>query len=133
MEKRADKYLARQDAFLIRAVARVWKARERGKLLERVREMRLVKNSMTVWKNCLRERKHLQGEHYLAIKLFQRSTTSSQIMLLHSPCDPIHMVSLQLCELGMRSIQFTKIVARLLSNATLLVCSMMRYSNGASS
>src|SRR6267154_6859147 len=70
MEKRADKYLARQDAFLIRAVARVWKARERGKLLERVREMRLVKNSMTVWKNCLRERKHLQGEHYLAIKLF---------------------------------------------------------------
>ncbi|KAG2078128.1 hypothetical protein BDR04DRAFT_449557 [Suillus decipiens] len=59
-EKRADKYLARQDAFLLRAVARVWKARERGKLLERVRDMRLVKNSMAVWKDRLRERKHLE-------------------------------------------------------------------------
>lgn len=59
-EKRADKYLARQDAFLLRAVARVWKARERGKLLERVRDMRLVKNLMAVWKDRLRERKHLE-------------------------------------------------------------------------
>ncbi|KAG1782677.1 hypothetical protein EV702DRAFT_1232774 [Suillus placidus] len=59
-EKRADKYLARQDAFLLRAVARVWKARERGKLLERVRDMRLVKNSMAVWKDRLRQRKHLE-------------------------------------------------------------------------
>ncbi|KAG0705973.1 hypothetical protein DFH29DRAFT_996399 [Suillus ampliporus] len=60
MERRADKYLARQDGFLIRAVARVWKARERGKLLERVRDMRLVKNSMGVWKDRLRSRKHLE-------------------------------------------------------------------------
>ncbi|KAG1754575.1 hypothetical protein EDB19DRAFT_664351 [Suillus lakei] len=59
-EKRADKYLARQDAFLLRAVARVWKARERGKLLERVRDMRLMKNSIAVWKDRLRERKHLE-------------------------------------------------------------------------
>jgi len=63
MERRADKYLARQDAFLLRAVTRVWKARERGKLLERVRAMRLAKNVMTTWKNCLREHKHLEGEH----------------------------------------------------------------------
>ncbi|KAG2041676.1 hypothetical protein BDR03DRAFT_1072733 [Suillus americanus] len=63
-EKRADKYLARQDAFLLRAVVRVWKARERGKLLERVRDMRLMKNSIAVWKDRLRERKHLEGEHY---------------------------------------------------------------------
>lgn len=65
MERRADKYLARQDAFLLRAVARVWKARERGKLLERVRVMRVVKNAMTAWKNCLHSRKHLEGEHII--------------------------------------------------------------------
>ncbi|KAG1877928.1 hypothetical protein DFJ58DRAFT_902864 [Suillus subalutaceus] len=59
-EKRADKYLARQDAFLLRAVVRVWKARERGKLLERVRDMRLMKNSIVIWKDRLRERKHLE-------------------------------------------------------------------------
>ncbi|KAG2144777.1 hypothetical protein BD769DRAFT_1625348 [Suillus cothurnatus] len=59
-EKRADKYLARQDAFLLRAVVRVWKARERGKLLERVRDMRLMKNSMAVLKDRLREHKHLE-------------------------------------------------------------------------
>jgi protein SFI1 len=65
MERRADKYLARQDAFLLRAVARVWKARERGKLLERVRAMRLVKNAMVVWKDRLREHKHLEGAHII--------------------------------------------------------------------
>jgi protein SFI1 len=65
MERRADKYLARQDAFLLRAVARVWKARERGKLLERVRDIRLVKNTMAVWKDCLRERKHQAGEYII--------------------------------------------------------------------
>lgn len=65
MERRADKYLARQDAFLLRAVARVWKARERGKLLERVRDIRLVKNTMAVWKDRLRERKHQAGEYII--------------------------------------------------------------------
>ncbi|KAG1832113.1 hypothetical protein EV424DRAFT_85759 [Suillus variegatus] len=78
-EKRADKYLARQDAFLLRAVTRVWKARERGKLLERVRDMRLVKNSMAVWKDRMRERKHLE-DYALAFSMRSDSYTVSSAL-----------------------------------------------------
>ncbi|OAX38647.1 hypothetical protein K503DRAFT_770274 [Rhizopogon vinicolor AM-OR11-026] len=79
MERRADKYLARQDAFLLRAVARVWKARERGKLLERVRAMRLVKNVMVVWKDRLRERKHRE-DYALAFSMRSESYTVSSAL-----------------------------------------------------
>lgn len=50
LERRADKHLARQDDILVRAVLRVWKAHERGKLLERVRATRLLKQTWAVWK-----------------------------------------------------------------------------------
>lgn len=62
MEKRADKHLARQDDVLIRAVARVWKARERGKLLERVRALRLIKVTWSVWRERIRQHRRLEGE-----------------------------------------------------------------------
>ncbi|KAG2158311.1 uncharacterized protein EDB93DRAFT_1120813 [Suillus bovinus] len=78
-EKRADKYLARQDAFLLRAITRVWKARERGKLLERVRDMRLVKNSIAVWKDRMRERKHLE-DYALAFSMRSDSYTVSSAL-----------------------------------------------------
>ncbi|KAG2157290.1 hypothetical protein DEU56DRAFT_763901 [Suillus clintonianus] len=78
-EKRADKYLARQDAFLLRAVARVWKARERGKLLERVRDMRLVKNAIAVWKDRIRSRKHLE-DYALAFSMRSDSYGVSSAM-----------------------------------------------------
>lgn len=62
MEKRADKHLARQDDVLIRAISRVWKARERGKLLERVRALRLIKDTWSVWRERMRQHRGLEGE-----------------------------------------------------------------------
>ncbi len=61
MESRADKHLARQDDVLLRAVTRVWKARERGHLLERVRADRLVKSTWSAWKQQLREQRARNG------------------------------------------------------------------------
>lgn len=61
MERRADKHVARQDDVLVRAVTRVWKARERGKLLERVRDLRLLKNVWSTWQERIRQLKHLHG------------------------------------------------------------------------
>ncbi|CAL1704876.1 unnamed protein product [Somion occarium] len=60
LERRADKHVARQNDVLIRAVMRVWKAHERGRLLERVRSARLLKDAWAMWKHRLqieRERK----------------------------------------------------------------------------
>ena len=62
IERRADKRLARQDDVLLRAVTRVWKARERGKLLERVRALRLVKSTWSVWRERMRQHRGLEGE-----------------------------------------------------------------------
>jgi protein SFI1 len=61
MEYRATKHVTRQDGVLLRAIVRVWKARERGKLLERVRGVRLVKETWAVWKRRLRSQHHRDG------------------------------------------------------------------------
>lgn len=61
-ERKADKHLARQDDVLVRAVSRVWKARERGKLLERVRALRLVKGAWAVWREQMRQHRQLEGK-----------------------------------------------------------------------
>ncbi|EGO20886.1 hypothetical protein SERLADRAFT_452027 [Serpula lacrymans var. lacrymans S7.9] len=60
LEKRAAKHLARQDDVLVRAVTRVWKAHERGRLLERVRAVRLVKDVWIVWKRKMQEQEQRQ-------------------------------------------------------------------------
>ncbi|GLB35015.1 putative sfi1 spindle body protein [Lyophyllum shimeji] len=57
-ENRALKHVARQDGVLLRAVTRVWKARERGRLLERVMAARLIKDAWSVWQQRLREQQH---------------------------------------------------------------------------
>ncbi|KAJ4488143.1 hypothetical protein J3R30DRAFT_3695788 [Lentinula aciculospora] len=49
LEFRADKHVNRQDDVLLRAVMRVWKAHERGKLLEKVKAFRLAKTTWAVW------------------------------------------------------------------------------------
>ncbi|KAI6045673.1 Sfi1 spindle body protein-domain-containing protein [Pisolithus marmoratus] len=72
MERRADKYLARQDNVLIRAVTRVWKARERGRLLERVRALRLLKDAWSTWRERMRQIRHL---HDYAIAFSMRSNS----------------------------------------------------------
>lgn len=61
MEARATKHIARQDDLLVRAVARVWKAHERGRLLERVKAVRLVQDTWTAWKQRMQTQKGLEG------------------------------------------------------------------------
>ncbi|KDQ61051.1 hypothetical protein JAAARDRAFT_191170 [Jaapia argillacea MUCL 33604] len=59
-ENRADKHLARQDDILVRAVLRVWKAHERGRLLERVKTVRLLKQAFAMWKKRIQDQKDLE-------------------------------------------------------------------------
>jgi protein SFI1 len=61
MTNRALKHLARQDAVLITAVTRVWKARERAKLLERVKVVRLLKGAWALWIRRMQAQKRLEG------------------------------------------------------------------------
>lgn len=61
MENRATKHVARQDGVLLRAVSRVWKARERGKLLQRVKTVRLLKDTWEAWKQRVRHQKRNEG------------------------------------------------------------------------
>ena len=75
MERRAAKHIARQDGLLLRAVARVWKARERGKLLERVKATRLLKSSLTIWKGSVQRRKEDEGELLISISLVGLSSS----------------------------------------------------------
>jgi hypothetical protein len=61
LERRADKQIARQEAALVRAVIRVWKAHERGQLLGRVQDARLLRQVWEAWKRRLRHQKELEG------------------------------------------------------------------------
>ncbi|KAH7912247.1 hypothetical protein BJ138DRAFT_1178988 [Hygrophoropsis aurantiaca] len=72
MERRAIKHQARQDDVLVRAVTRVWKARERGKLLERVKSIRLVKDAWATWKQ---KKMHLKQQEDFAIAFSLRSNS----------------------------------------------------------
>ena len=45
------KYVARQDHILICAVLRVWRARMRGRRLERFKTSQMVKNALSIWKS----------------------------------------------------------------------------------
>jgi hypothetical protein len=61
LERRADKQIARQEDALVRAVVRVWKAHERGRLLERVQNAKLFRQTWEAWKRRLRHQKELEG------------------------------------------------------------------------
>lgn len=74
MESRTEKHVARQDDLLLRAVFRVWKARERGTLMDRVRTLRLLKRSWAVWKGRMHE---IKSQQTLAIDFAMRSTSST--------------------------------------------------------
>lgn len=64
MENRAVKHVARQDGVLLRAVARVWKARERGRLLERVKATRLLKAAWAAWEHRMQEQKQNSSKDF---------------------------------------------------------------------
>ena len=61
MESRAMKHLARRDDVLVRAIMRIWKARERGRLLVRVQALRLLKQAWAVWKRRVEEQREREG------------------------------------------------------------------------
>lgn len=50
------KYVARQDHILICAVLRVWRARMRGKRLERLKTSQIVENAWSIWKSQCQHR-----------------------------------------------------------------------------
>ena len=80
---------------LLRAVARVWKARERGRLLEKVRAVREVKNAWIIWHTRLREQKQLQGPYSLPL-MFSRQyqlTVLADLALTFSMRSNVHMAS----------------------------------------
>jgi protein SFI1 len=60
-EHRADRHLDRKDEILVYAFMRIWKARERGKLLERVKTVRLLKDAWAVWKRRIKEQRDRQS------------------------------------------------------------------------
>ena len=47
----------------MRAIIRVWKARERGRLLARVKAMRLMKSAWSVWLARIDEERRREGTH----------------------------------------------------------------------
>jgi protein SFI1 len=61
LERRAERQIARQEDALVRAVVRVWKAHERGHLLERVQNDRLLRQAWEAWKKRLRHQRELEG------------------------------------------------------------------------
>ncbi|TCD64438.1 hypothetical protein EIP91_004083 [Steccherinum ochraceum] len=73
LERRADKHVNRQNDVLVRAVVRVWKAHERGKLLERVMAVRLLKQVWTVWKRRLQNQHGLED---MALAFSMRSSSA---------------------------------------------------------
>ncbi|CCL99150.1 uncharacterized protein FIBRA_01165 [Fibroporia radiculosa] len=82
LERRASKHVARQDDVLTRAVLRVWKAHERGRLLERVRTTRLLKQAWAIWKRRIRNQKGLE-DLALAFSMRSSSTLTSSLQSWH--------------------------------------------------
>ncbi|KAJ7582773.1 hypothetical protein C8J56DRAFT_955676 [Mycena floridula] len=79
LETRAVKHITRQDDFLLRAVMRVWRAHERGKLLERVRTLRLLKSAWAAWTDRIHD--HRERED-LAIAFSYRGDSSTIVTAL---------------------------------------------------
>ncbi|KAF9053616.1 hypothetical protein BDZ89DRAFT_1056201 [Hymenopellis radicata] len=80
LERRADRHIARQDDVLLRAVARVWKARERGRLLMRVKSKRLLEHVWLTWTGKLQQQRQREDlasrfsaqSFHLAVTSFQK-------------------------------------------------------------
>lgn len=77
METRAVKHVARQDDLLIRAIIRVWKAKERSRLLQRVKTLRLLKDAWVVWKNRIQQQNYMKGLTIFAH--FRRQADSTKL------------------------------------------------------
>jgi protein SFI1 len=49
LEIRADRYIARKDTLLLRAIVRIWRARMRGVKLQRFKEITTLQNAWQKW------------------------------------------------------------------------------------
>ncbi|RDX56891.1 hypothetical protein OH76DRAFT_1370055 [Lentinus brumalis] len=72
MENRAVKHAARREDVLVRAIMRIWKAHERGKLLTRVRSLCIIKQTWSLWKRRMEE----QREREELAQLFRTHSSS---------------------------------------------------------
>ncbi|KAI0341741.1 hypothetical protein BDW22DRAFT_1485199 [Trametopsis cervina] len=79
LEHRAEKYQARQNDVLVRAIWRVWKAHERGKLLERVKGARLLAQTWSVWTQRLHQQRQRE-EMAVHFSLRSSSTLASSTL-----------------------------------------------------
>ncbi|KLO18528.1 hypothetical protein SCHPADRAFT_993424 [Schizopora paradoxa] len=62
LNEKADKYKARQDAVLVRAVMRVWLTKERGLLLERATSVRRIQDAWQIWRTRIKDLNVLQNK-----------------------------------------------------------------------
>ncbi|KAG8880002.1 hypothetical protein FRB98_005374 [Tulasnella sp. 332] len=74
LERRAVHHVNRQESILVRAVMRVWVAKERGELLNRVRTTRLLKEGLATW------RAKLEGIRKLEGRLLAQSSSKSRFL-----------------------------------------------------
>ncbi|KAH9027675.1 hypothetical protein EDB84DRAFT_1589036 [Lactarius hengduanensis] len=79
LERRADKQIARQEGALVRAVVRVWKAHERGHLLERVQHSRVLREAWEAWRRRLRRQGDLEATALAFAQRSQVHVTSSTL------------------------------------------------------
>ncbi|KAF9069947.1 hypothetical protein BDP27DRAFT_1447443 [Rhodocollybia butyracea] len=81
LDIRVNKHLGRQDDILLRAVMRVWKAHERGKLLEKVKAFRLIKTTWVAWNVHVHNQRKLEDQ---ALHFSTRLNSSSARLAMFS-------------------------------------------------
>jgi protein SFI1 len=97
LDRRADKQIARQEGALVRAVVRVWKAHERGHLLERVQHARVLRQAWEAWKRRLRHQGDLEGSHtflqFHFLNLIHACSRNSAAALAFAQRSQVHVTS----------------------------------------
>lgn len=61
---RSDKYINRCNTVLLRAVMHVWVARERGQLLFRIRDVRILQTALAMWQHQFKAIHVMQGDAF---------------------------------------------------------------------
>ncbi|KAI0029377.1 Sfi1 spindle body protein-domain-containing protein [Vararia minispora EC-137] len=79
LERRADKHIARSDEILLIAITRIWRAKERGLLFERMRSVHIIKQALCVWRQRLKSNRTLEAK---ALEFASRSRSHVSITAL---------------------------------------------------
>ncbi|KZV72882.1 hypothetical protein PENSPDRAFT_628005 [Peniophora sp. CONT] len=81
LDRKATKHAARTDDVLRIAIIRIWRARARGRLLERLRDTALQKRALTVWSGKVRQNRELEEK---ALAFASRvSSPAARTALMH--------------------------------------------------